>query len=157
MRLLLEAAPDTAALQNAAGQVPLQVALANHHAEAASLLVAAGPADSVLQLLRSAPARQQRESCVPAFVRAHLPLTDEQWQQLSGIGMYGVFFVDFAKALPAALEHSSPQARQLVRLLAHDARACLRTFGLCLARVQRHLHLPLPGLLVGKIMALIDA
>jgi len=44
-----------------------------------------------------------------------------------------------------------------VRRLTDTKPARLRTFGLCLARLQRRLHVPLPGPLAGKLMALFDA
>ena len=62
-----------------------------------------------------------------------------------------------APALPAALDHSPAQAHLLVRCLIHTEQARLRAFGLCLARLQRRLHVPLPGPLAGKLMALFDA
>ena len=59
-----------------------------------------------------------------------------------------------AQALPAALAHSPTQARQLVRLLADSEQARLRTFAPCLARRCSRLHIPLPGPLVGRLLAL---
>jgi len=44
-----------------------------------------------------------------------------------------------------------------VQLLADAEKTRLRTFGLCLARLQRRLQLPLPGPLAGKLMALFGA
>ena len=84
-----------------------------------------------------------------------MPLTDEQWHRLAGMESWRGYWL--APALPAALEHSTDQARQLVRLLSGHQRARLRTFGLCLARLQRRLRVPLPGPLAGRLMALFDS
>ena len=47
--------------------------------------------------------------------------------------------------------------RCLVQLLTDSELARLRTFALCLARLQRRLRIPLPGPLAGKLMALFGA
>ena len=96
-------------------------------------------------------------ACAGAFVCAHLPLTDEQWEQLRRAYVHDPPFKSLAQALPAALDHSPSQAHQLVRLLTGAEQARLRTFGPCLARLQRRLRVPLPGPLAGKLMALFNA
>ena len=112
-------------------------------------MVAASPVSRALHVLVR---YDFRVSVYVAFVAAHLPLSEQQWGQLAAWRRRHL-----AKALPAALEHSPAQARQLVRLLSDARQARLRTFGLSLARLQRRLQLPLPGLLAGKLMALFDA
>lgn len=60
---------------------------------------------------------------------------------------------EVAQALPAALECLAQQARQVVRRLPDWYRQRLRTFALCLARLQRRPHVLLPSPLVGRIVA----
>ncbi|KAI7843837.1 hypothetical protein COHA_002735 [Chlorella ohadii] len=165
VRLLLAAAPDTMMARNAGGCIPLKLVASHPNSQAASLLVAACPASTCLSVLIKKP--HLAAACTAAFVAAHLPLTDEQWEQLRLAYLNGFRLLSYgpdhtpwespAQALPAALEHSPAQARQLVRLLSDTEQERLRTFGLCLARLQRHSGIFLPGPLVGKLMALFDA
>ena len=128
--------------------------------DAARLLIAGSPASAALPALVN---HLQRRSglCARAFVQAHLPLRRQQWSQLArvvrAVPLPDRAACNLAQALPAALAHSPAQARQLVRLLTDNERARLRTFALCLARLQRRLRIPLPGPLAGKLMALFDA
>ena len=128
IQLLLEAAPDVAAAVQTDGKTPFSVAELPHEDEddwdffgeadddpeariaAASALLAAGPAESVLaDLCAAAPDIALR--LFPDFVTSQAPLTDAQWALIPtpcpGLG----------RALPAALAHSTDQARQLVRHL----------------------------------------
>jgi len=166
VRLLLAAAPDTAMARSDSGLIPLQLAAAVRPSnETAKLLLAACPASTILTFLAARPCLAA--VCAVDFVCVHLPLTDDQWEQLRQAYSHGfrqTSYVPYsilphspAQALPAALDHSPAQARQLVRLLTDTKTACLRTFGLCLARLQRRLRVPLPGPLAGKLMALFDA
>ncbi len=165
VRLLLAAAPDTMMVRNAGGCIPLQLVAAHPNSEAASLLVTACPASTCLSVLVKKP--HLAAACAGTFVAAHLPLTDEQWEQLRRAYWQIFMHVPYpvppipkhspAQALPAALDHSPAQARQLARLLSSTEKQRLRTFGLCLARLQRRLRVPLPGPLAGKLMALFDA
>jgi ankyrin repeat protein len=158
VRLLLEAAPDTAAVKDVDGNIPLVGAMHFGHLDAARLLVAASPASTVLDLLETAPPEYWPESYLTAFVRAHLPLREQQWEQLGRIvrSVHALPNPSLGHALPAALEHSAAQAHQLVRLLTHQQQRRLHMFGLCLARLQRRLGISLPGPLSGKLMALFD-
>lgn len=84
----------------------------------------------------------------PYFAVRHRPLTAEQWQQVPapcpGLGW----------VLPPLYWNSTEQARQLVQHLPPADTAVLQTAGLCLARLQRVVGVPLPGFLVGRIMSL---
>ena len=158
VRLLLAAAPDTVVTRDAAGSTPLDLGMQSYRHEAAHTVIEAAPASAVLSsLIRHLP--QHSGVHAGTFVRAHLPLTEQQWSQLALVvpalppsHSYGL-----ARALPAALAHSHAQARQLVRLLTDSERARLRTFALCLARLQRCLRIPLPGPLAGKLVVLFGA
>ena len=160
VRLLLAAAPDTVVTRDAAGSTPLDLGMQSYRHEAAHTVIEAAPASAVLSsLIRHLP--QHSGVHAGTFVRAHLPLTEQQWSQLAQV--VGALPVDIrpaaelAQALPAALAHSHAQARQLVRLLTDSERARLRTFALCLARLQRCLRIPLPGPLAGKLVVLFGA
>ena len=156
VRALLSAAPDTMMVRNAGGCIPLELAAAGPYdtrIEAAKLLLAACPAAAGLSVM--ADRSHLAAACAGAFVAAHLPLDDEQWEQLQHA--YFEMPGSLAQALPAALEHSAAQARQLVCLLAYYEKACLHAFGLCLALLQRRLRVQLPGPVVGKLMALFNA
>lgn len=151
--LLLEAAPQTAAaLCN--GRTPFEVALehlhrhgsAVKHEAVARCLLPATPAHSVLPALRSAgPALQHLYA---DFVAGAPPLSAKQWALVpapcAGLG----------RALPAALAKGVSQAQQLVGHLPATEVPRLRTFALCLARLQRQLELELPPTLVGRLLSL---
>ena len=147
IQLLLEAAPDVAAAVQTDGKTPFSVAELPHEDEddwdffgeadddpeariaAASALLAAGPAESVLaDLCAAAPDIALR--LFPDFVTSQAPLTDAQWALIPtpcpGLG----------RALPAALAHSTDQARQLVRHLPPEDAQRLRCAALCLSRPQ---------------------
>ena len=72
------------------------------------------------------------------LVAARLPLTEEEWALVPtpcpGLG----------RALRAALAKSDAQAAKVVRRLEPADAERLRTFALCLARLQRCLEIPLP-------------
>ncbi|KAI7840359.1 hypothetical protein COHA_005904 [Chlorella ohadii] len=155
VRLLLAAAPDTAMAHNAEGRIPLELIGPRRNTEAAKLLPAACPAAAGLSFLAARP--RLAAACAGAFVRAHLPLTEEQWQQLRQSYHEAYTHRNLAQLLPVALEHSPDQACLLVRQLTDPEQARLRTFGLCLARLQRRLRIPLPGPLAGTLMALFGA
>ena len=147
--LLLAAAPETARAPNTRGRLPLhcwQQALHRQHANTARCL---GPAAEVLQaLLRHG---QGALPLFPDFVVARLPLSAVEWdlmpRQCPGLGL----------ALPAALAHSASQASSLVRHLpAADAQR-LRTFALCLARVQRRWDIQVPVAIVDLLLSHFDA
>lgn len=59
------------------------------------------------------------------------------------------------RALPAALQHSAEQARQLVRRLPAADAERLRVAALALAREQCRLRVQLPGSVVGRIPSLV--
>ena len=66
------------------------------------------------------------------------------------------------RALPAALACSDDQARQVVRRLPPAEAQRLRTFALCVARVQQQQHQPiwpfeLPPDIVRRILSFFDA
>ena len=135
--LLLAAAPEAAAARNTLGWLPLQQALYYRHTNTARCLLAPGPAAEVLQALL-----RHGQAALPLFadfVIARLPLSAVEWalmpRHCPGLG----------RALPAALAHSTSQASSLVRHLpAADAKR-LRTFALCLARVQRRSDIQAAG------------
>ena len=155
--------PQMVTARNNRGQIPLQVALTYLYSKAAAVLAEASPAPLVLSVLVSTSnslpfqydCRHWLAVYAASFVRGHLPVTDQQWEQVAHLLRHASRPADLA--LPAALEHSPAQARQLVQLLPAEQQARLRTFGLCLARLQRRLRVPLPGPLAGRIMALFDA
>ena len=98
--------------------------------QAAALLTAVGPTQAVLEDLCRA-ATDIAWELLPSFIASRLPLTEAQWELIPsprhGLG----------RILPAALASSVAQARQLVRHLPPPDAQRLRTFALCLARLQR--------------------
>ena len=61
------------------------------------------------------------------------------------------------RALPAALAHSASQASSLVRHLPATDAQRLRTFALCLARMQRRWDIQLPVAIIDLLLSHIDA
>lgn len=119
------------------------------HDEAARCLLAAGPAAAALAAIQVGGPPAQH--LFADFVAARCPLRKGRW---SGIlhACPGI-----ARALPAAYSHSPQQARQVVRRLPPADAERLRTFALCLARMQRRLGLPLPADVCGHMLAAFDA
>ncbi len=149
-QLLLGVAPHTAAALSA-GCTPLEIALQHVRRQDKCLAVArcllpATPASTALRVLRSAgPAEQHLfADCVAAAA----PLSEEQW------ALVPTLCPEIGRALPAVLATGDAQARQLVPHLHPADGARLRTFALCLARLQRQLAMDLPPALVGRLMAL---
>ena len=148
VELLLQAAPGSATARDSEGDTPLIWALTGWPGctAAARRLAAAMPAHAALAAL--ATAGTLALPLLADCVAAHLPLSDAQWALVPapcpGLG----------RALPAALECSAAQAAQVARRLpAADARR-LRTFALCLARVQRRTRVALPAEVAGRLVAL---
>ena len=136
-----------------AGETPLDSALLHCHdpdkrAAVARVLLPAMPAGSALDsLLNAGPSGRH---LLPDFVAAHLPLSADIWRRLPRS-------CPLARLLPAALEHSAEQARQLVQHLPVADVARLRCAALCLARAQRRTRIHLPPALTGLILALTGA
>ena len=128
--------------KDTAGRTPLRLALRQKRScsrtKAASLLMA-GPVDVVLADLCGAKTAIARQ-LLPLFIAGHLPLTEAQWARIP------TPFLILGRALPAALACSPDQARQVVRRLPPSSVQRLRTFALCVARVQRHSELQRPEL-----------
>lgn len=151
--LLLEAAPQAAAAV-CNGRTPFEVALEHLHRHGSALkheavarcLLPATPTDSVLPALAAAgPAVQHLfADCVAAAPA----LSKEQW------ALVPVPCAGLCRALPATLARGVAQAQQLVAHLPPDDAARLRTFALCLARLQRQLELELPPALIGRLLSL---
>lgn len=157
VELLLATVPAAAAVREEYGHTPLQLALLIAEprpacAAAARCLAAAGPAEEALECLLDSEAPD--DVVMPLFadcMLAHLPLTAQAWglvpQGCPGLG----------RALPAALELSTAQAEQVVRRMLPGDALRLRTFALCLARLQRRARLWLPPPLTGRILSLFDS
>lgn len=128
---------------------PCRVAIGMQHKETARCLLKAGPAAAALAALEASG--PLAHDLFADFVAARCPLRKSRWHRIPhscpGIG----------KALPAALAHSPEQARQVVRRLPAADAERLRTFALCLARLQRRLGLPLPPDVCGCMLAAFDA
>ena len=147
--LLLAAAPGTATASNSRGRLPLhcwQQAIQRQHANTARCL---GPVAEVLQALL-----RHGQGALPLFadfVVARLPLSAVEWDLMPrhcpGLG----------RALPATLAHSPSQAGSLVRHLPAIDGERLRTFALCLARVQRRLDIQLPVAIIDLLLSHFDA
>lgn len=151
--LLLEAAPQTAAAV-CNGRTPFEVALEHLHRHGSALqheavtrcLLPATPADSVVPALWAAgPAVQHLFlDCVAAAPA----LNKAQW------ALIPVPCAGLGRALPTALTRGVSHAQQLVARLPPGDAARLRTFALCLARLQRRLDLDLPPSLIGRLLSL---
>ena len=147
--LLLAAAPEAAAARNTLGWLPLQQALERQHMDAARCLLAAGPAAEVVNILL-----RNGQAALPLFadfVVARLPLSEHQWARLP------TPCPALGRALPAALAHSASQTRNLVQHLPAADVARLRTFALCLARVQRRWDIQLPVAIIDLLLSHFDA
>jgi ankyrin repeat protein len=147
VRLLLEAYPQAAVVSTPRGTTPLVLALRNQHAESAQLLVGHGSTPKVLAALAAAPPGMQH--LFADAVAARLPLNAREWKRVPspcpGLG----------RALPAALQHSLAQARQLVRRLPAADAERLQAAALVLVRAQRQQRVHLPGTLIGRILSLV--
>ncbi|PRW56128.1 replication A 14 kDa subunit B [Chlorella sorokiniana] len=115
--------------------------------------VLTGPIDLVLDELSIVLQNRPRAAgpLYGAFVASRVPLSEELWSRIP------LPLPEAAQALPAALACSAQQARQVVWRMSEAERQRLQLFGLCLARLQRRLRMPLPGPLPGRIMALITS
>ena len=147
--LLLAAAPGTATASNSRGRLPLhcwQQAIQRQHANTARCL---GPAAEVLQALL-----RHGQGALPLFadfVVARLPLSAAEWALLPR------HCPGLVRALPSALAHSASQASSLVRHLPAADVARLRTFALCLARVQRRWGIQIPIVILNYLLSHFDA
>ncbi|KAI7846230.1 hypothetical protein COHA_000300 [Chlorella ohadii] len=148
---LLAAHPESATALLDGAYTPLDMALLfcehpDQRDRVALVLLPAGPAELALDsLIQAGPASQH---LLPDFVAARLPLNDALWARLlspcAGLG----------RVLPAALEHGTEQAQQLVRHLPAADAARLRLAALCLARSQRRTSVHLPPAITGLLLAL---
>ncbi len=157
VRLLLQAAPEAAEARGHDGLLPLELALGRSTIQAvgarravARVLLSAGPTITTLRVLcRAGP--QLGWPLLPDVIMARAPLTAEEWDLVPfacpGLG----------RALPAAL--AVGQGRQLVHRLPWSQLLRLRTFALCLGRVQSlRLSFVLPPALVQHMLCLsVDA
>ena len=120
-----------------------------HHDAAARALLSAGSGVAVLAAI--AAGGDAAQHLFADFITVRGPLSSGEWcmvpKPCRGLG----------RALPAAFAHSTQQAQQVVRRLPAEDGQRLRTLGLCLARVQRRLGLPLPADVCGHMLALFDA
>ena len=147
------------------GRTPLRVALQQPHSparvQAAALLATAGPTQAVLEDLCSTGTVIARE-LLPDFVASRLPLTEAQWALIPSPRP------GLSHILPAALASSVSQAGQVVRRLPPPDAQRLRTFALCLARLQRRMPISrrrrpplwpeyLPAAAVQHILSFFDA
>ncbi len=130
------------------GHPRCRVAIGMQHDEAACCLLCAGPAAAALDAIQAGGNLAQH--LFADFVAARCPLSKGHWAKVPsscpGIG----------QALPVAFAHSPQQASQMVRRLPCSDVARLRTFALCLARLQHRLGLPLPADVCGCILAALD-
>ena len=96
----------------------------------AAAILAASPVDAALAALCSADTDLALQ-LLPSYIAKHFPLTSSQWALIPspqpGLG----------SVLPVALASSVSQARQLLRRLPPATAQRLRTFALCVARLQR--------------------
>jgi hypothetical protein len=98
--------------------------------------------------------QQQGQTALPHFadfVVARLPLSAAEWALLPR------HCPGLVRALPSALAHSASQASSLVRHLPAADVARLRTFALCLARVQRRWDIQLPVAIINLLLSHFDA
>ena len=156
LRLLLAAEPAAALCKDSRGCIPLQHALRSGRVDAARCLLELTPtqparvllADIEYHRLHSRRARGRSRRDLYALVAAHQPLTPAQWARIPtpcpGLGA----------ALPAVLQRSSDELRLLMRRLPRADRKRLRTFALCLGRVQQRLPEQLPAQIVWRLLAL---
>lgn len=147
---LLAAQPEAAAAVMEGGLAPLDCALRHCHnpdkrAAVAHVLLPVGPPVATLNSLLQAGLAGRR--LLPDFVAARLPLSNTIWALLPR-PCFGL-----VRLLPAALEHGTEQARQLVQHLPAADAARLRLFALCLARVQRRAGVSLPAEVVALILS----
>lgn len=126
-----------------------RVAIGMQNDEAARCLLGAGPTVAVLAAIAAGGVTARH--LYADFIIARCPLVSAEWRMVPqlcpGLG----------RALPAAFAHSGQQAQQVVQRLPAEDGQRLRTLGLCLARLQRLLGLPLPGEVCGRMLALFDA
>ena len=161
-KLLLAVAPQAASVRNALGDTPLRYTvtldtatwsppLGDVHTEIAHALMDAMPP---AEFLRAVPA--SFEGSRPALqlyqrIASRHRLSAAHWQLVPspcpGLGT----------VLPAVLARSQAEAALLVARLPAADRARLRTFALCLNRLQRQLGVALPGAVAGRILALFDS
>ena len=147
---LLVAQPEAAAAVMEGGLAPLDAALQHCHdpdkrAAVAHVLLPVGPPVATLNSLLQAGLAGRR--LLPDFIAARLPLSDTIWSLLPRpcSGLVGL--------LPAALQHGTQQAHQLVQHLPAPDVARLRCAALCLARAQRRARVSLPAEVAALILA----
>ena len=130
VRVLLAAGAD-ALDEESGGRTLLLTTLDLNKSQAAEALLAAMPADAALVNMCTSESPLAHQ-LLPRFIANHLPLAEAQWALIPITS-----HIRLACALPAALASSAAQARQLVRRLPPADVQRLRTFALCLARMQR--------------------
>ena len=161
---LLAAGADLQAV-NVGGETPLDLAIGKGHFDMAAAIVRAGPADAVLEALCScSKLTDGAQQLFPVAIASHLPLSPRQWARIPAHHPF------LSSALPTALAHSVDQASHLVCRLAPANAQRLRTFALCIGRLQglaggqeqqqhheplRPLHLPPTA--VARILSYFDA
>ena len=157
--------PQSAPCPSAAGNLPLQAALAlkalqrgGEDAQAARLLLHAGDAGAVAAALGAAAAAQSHEDRTAAAAKALVPefvarraLTAAQWAELP-TGLPGLL-----AALPAVLARSEAEAACLMAHLPEPMRARIQAAMLALARVQHRAHVSVPVAALQHIVSLAAA
>lgn len=151
VQALLEAAPGSASARDRLRRSPLHLAIALHRSwpHMARALLAASPLPAVLTSLLAAGAAALPLFADLAMLRPEFGM--DEWRRVPapcpGLG----------RALPAVLDRSHDQAAQLVAHLLPEDRLRLRTYALCLARVQRRRRVYLPQHIVERLLGLFDA
>lgn len=158
MSQLLAAAPEAAALLDASGRTPFELALAREglargsyagrHLAPARLLLA-GPCQRPTAVLRALS--RHVAHALYGDVPARWALSEEEWRLVPGP------CPGLAPALPAVVARSEAEARLLVARLPQTTRRRLQTAALCLAREQRCSGVELPLPLARRVLALAAA
>ena len=169
--LALLAAGANLLVKDEDGETPLDTVFSGDLAhedgmDMAAALVRAGPAGDVLEALCSSQLQGSAQRLFRTAIASHLPLSRRQW------ALIPAHHSPLSSALPAALAHSVDQASHLVCRLAPEDAQRLRTFALCIGRLQglaggqEHLHhhhqeplwpLRLPATAVTRILSYFDA
>ena len=118
--------------------------------------------DAVLEDLDSAAMPDSTRQLLPDFIARRAPLTAAQWASVWALlPAPGDPCPGLGRALPAALACSADQATQVVRRLPPADSQRLRTFALCVTRVQQDHHslwpLYLPPAVAERILSMCDA
>ena len=150
-RLILEAFPAAASMENAEGMRPLDWALSRTYEDGITsegaarwLLPVSGLA--TYELLHALAAAGPAAQPLFADLAAQQPLTAAQWQCVPAP------CPGLAVALPTVLARSEAEAGQLVRHLPAAEQGRLRLAVLCLARAQHRSHALLPAPLLRAIL-----